>query len=131
MSYAIGVARPTSVSIETFGTAHVAEETIVRLVDEHFDLRPGAIIEALGLLRPIYRQTAAFGHFGRTDVDLPWEEHGDGGRAARGGRDSEDSRRGRANRRRRRAVSAPAPNSRSTAACQRASRSAERTVSRT
>ena len=73
LSYAIGVARPTSVSIETFGTAHVAEETIVRLVDEHFDLRPGAIIEALGLLRPIYRQTAAFGHFGRTDVDLPWE----------------------------------------------------------
>ena len=73
LSYAIGVARPTSVSIETFGTAHVAEETLVRLVDEHFDLRPGAIIEALGLLRPIYRQTAAFGHFGRTDVDLPWE----------------------------------------------------------
>ena len=73
LSYAIGVARPTSVSIETFGTAHVAEETIVRLVNEHFDLRPGAIIEALGLLRPIYRQTAAFGHFGRTDVELPWE----------------------------------------------------------
>ena len=73
LSYAIGVARPTSVSIETFGTAHVAEETLTKLVDEHFDLRPGAIIEALDLLRPIYRQTAAFGHFGRTDVELPWE----------------------------------------------------------
>ena len=73
LSYAIGVARPTSVSIETFGTAHVAEATIVRLVDEHFDLRPGAIIEVLRLLRPIYLRTAAFGHFGRTDVALPWE----------------------------------------------------------
>lgn len=73
ISYAIGVARPTSVSLETFGTAQVPEETITRLIDEHFDLRPGAIIESLGLLRPIYRQTASYGHFGRTDVELPWE----------------------------------------------------------
>ena len=73
LSYAIGVARPTSVSIETFGTEAASEATIVKLVDEHFDLRPGAIIESLGLLRPIYRQTAAYGHFGRTDIELPWE----------------------------------------------------------
>jgi len=73
ISYAIGVARPTSVSIETFGTEHVPQETITQLIRDHFDLRPGAIIESLGLLRPIYRQTAAYGHFGRTDIELPWE----------------------------------------------------------
>ena len=73
LSYAIGVARPTSVAIETFGTAHIPDDAIAALVGEHFDLRPGAIIETLGLLRPIYRQTAAFGHFGRTDIALPWE----------------------------------------------------------
>jgi S-adenosylmethionine synthetase len=73
LSYAIGVARPTSVAIETFGTAHVPDDALAALVQEHFDLRPGAIIESLELLRPIYRQTAAFGHFGRTDIALPWE----------------------------------------------------------
>ena len=73
LAYAIGVARPLSVSVETFGTNKIAEETIVRLINEHFDLRPGAIIRDLDLRRPIYRQTAAYGHFGRTDVELPWE----------------------------------------------------------
>ena len=73
LAYAIGVARPLSVSCETFGTNKVAEELIVKLVNEHFDLRPGAIIRDLDLRRPIYRQTAAYGHFGRTDVELPWE----------------------------------------------------------
>ncbi|MEE9276822.1 MAG: methionine adenosyltransferase [Dehalococcoidia bacterium] len=73
VSYAIGVAHPTSISMETFGTAVMEEADLERLVREHFDLRPSAIIEALGLQRPIYRQTAAYGHFGRTDVDLPWE----------------------------------------------------------
>jgi S-adenosylmethionine synthetase len=73
VAYAIGVAHPLSVSIETFGTHKVAEETIVKLIDTHFDLRPGAIIRDLGLRRPIFRQTAAYGHFGRDDVDLPWE----------------------------------------------------------
>lgn len=73
VSYAIGVARPTSVSIETFGTQTVPHDKIAKLVLEHFDLRPGAILEALGLRRPIYRQTAAYGHFGRPDIDLPWE----------------------------------------------------------
>jgi S-adenosylmethionine synthetase len=73
VSYAIGVARPLSVSIEAFGTNTIAEEDILRLINEHFDLRPGAIIRDLGLRRPIYRQTAAYGHFGRDDIDLPWE----------------------------------------------------------
>jgi S-adenosylmethionine synthetase len=73
VSYAIGVASPTSVSVETFGTHVIDEEQISALVMEHFDLRPGAILEALGLKRPIYRQTAAYGHFGRTDVEFPWE----------------------------------------------------------
>jgi S-adenosylmethionine synthetase len=73
VSYAIGVARPLSVSIETFGTSTIAEEDILRLINEHFDLRPGAIIRDLDLRRPIYRQTAAYGHFGRDDIDLPWE----------------------------------------------------------
>ncbi len=74
LSYAIGVARPISVSVETFGTAAIEEERLSALVQELFDLRPGAIVEALGLLRPIYRQTATYGHFGRDDLDLPWEQ---------------------------------------------------------
>ena len=73
LAYAIGVARPISISVETFGTATVDEEVLIRLINEHFDLRPGAIIRDLQLRRPIYEQTAAYGHFGRTDVDLPWE----------------------------------------------------------
>jgi S-adenosylmethionine synthetase len=73
IAYGIGIAHPLSVSIETFGTNHVPDETITALVDRHFDLRPAAIISALDLRRPIYRQTAAYGHFGRTDLDLPWE----------------------------------------------------------
>ena len=73
VSYAIGVAHPTSVAFETFGTAKIDEQEIGRLIDAHFDLRPAAIVERLGLRTPIYRQTAAYGHFGRTDVDLPWE----------------------------------------------------------
>ena len=73
LAYAIGVARPLSVSCESFGTNKVAEETIIKLINEHFDLRPGAIIRDLELRRPIYRQTAAYGHFGRTDIALPWE----------------------------------------------------------
>jgi S-adenosylmethionine synthetase len=68
------VAYPISISIETFGTAKIDEETIVKLINEHFDFRPGAIIEELNLRRPIYKQTAAYGHFGRDDLDLPWEE---------------------------------------------------------
>jgi S-adenosylmethionine synthetase len=73
ISYAIGIAKPLSVSIETFGTGKIADERIQELIDHHFDLRPSAIIEALGLRRPIFRQTAAYGHFGRPDLDLPWE----------------------------------------------------------
>jgi S-adenosylmethionine synthetase len=73
VSYAIGVAEPTSISVDTFGTAAVDEGLIVKLVREHFDLRPWGIITMLDLLRPIYRQTAAYGHFGRDDVRLPWE----------------------------------------------------------
>ncbi len=73
VSYAIGVARPTSLAVETFGTHKIAEEDILRLIRKHFDLRPAAIIRDLDLRRPIYRQTAAYGHFGRTDIDVPWE----------------------------------------------------------
>jgi S-adenosylmethionine synthetase len=73
VSYAIGMARPLSIMIETFGTAKIAEETILDLVYTHFDFRPGAIIQNLRLRRPIYRATAAYGHFGRTDIDAPWE----------------------------------------------------------
>ncbi|MBE0415904.1 MAG: methionine adenosyltransferase domain-containing protein, partial [Dehalococcoidia bacterium] len=73
ISYAIGVAHPLSISIESFGTGNVDDEVIVNLIKKHFDLRPGAIIESMGLRRPIYRQTACYGHFGRTDIDLPWE----------------------------------------------------------
>ncbi len=74
LAYAIGVAHPVSVLVETFGTAKVSEDFIADLVEKHFDLRPGAIIRNLDLRRPIYRQTAAYGHFGRTDVELPWEK---------------------------------------------------------
>ena len=74
LSYAIGVARPLSISFETFGTSKVADEVIARLIDEYFDLRPGAIIRDLDLRRPIYRNTAAYGHFGRDDIDAPWEK---------------------------------------------------------
>ena len=73
IAYAIGVANPVSVLIDTFGTSTVPEEKISEAVNEVFDLRPAAIIKELDLLRPIYKQTAAYGHFGRTDVDLPWE----------------------------------------------------------
>ena len=74
VSYAIGIAHPLSISIETFGTANVDEEVILRLIKKHFDFRPGAIIQSLGLRRPIYKQTAAYGHFGRDDLELPWEK---------------------------------------------------------
>lgn len=73
LSYAIGVAKPISIVIDTFGTSKISEADIVRIIDNVFDLRPGAIIEELGLRRPIYKQTAAYGHFGRVDLDLPWE----------------------------------------------------------
>lgn len=73
VAYAIGVARPLSINVETFGTAKIADEKIASLVDEHFDLRPGAIIRDLGLRKPIYRKTAAYGHFGRDDIEFPWE----------------------------------------------------------
>ncbi len=73
VAYAIGVARPVSINVETFGTGRMPDEKIVALVQEHFDLRPGAIIRDLDLRRPLYRQVAAYGHFGREDLDLPWE----------------------------------------------------------
>ncbi len=73
LSYAIGVAKPLSISIETFGTGKVSDEVIQRGVNEVFDLRPGAFIRDMDLRRPIYRATAAYGHFGRPDIDLPWE----------------------------------------------------------
>jgi S-adenosylmethionine synthetase len=73
VSYAIGVARPLSLFIETFGTGKVSDDEIVRLINEYFDLRPAGIIQSLNLRRPIYQPTAAFGHFGRTDIDAPWE----------------------------------------------------------
>jgi S-adenosylmethionine synthetase len=74
ISYAIGVARPLSLAVETFGTNAIPNEKIVELVSKHFDFRPAAIIRDLDLRRPIYRQTAAYGHFGRHDLDLPWEK---------------------------------------------------------
>ncbi len=73
LSYAIGVARPTSISIETYGTGKKSEEELVDIVSKHFDLRPAGIIRMLDLRRPIYGKTASYGHFGRTDIDLPWE----------------------------------------------------------
>jgi S-adenosylmethionine synthetase len=74
VAYAIGVARPLSINVETFGTAKIADEKIASLINEYFDLRPGAIIRDLGLRKPIYRKTAAYGHFGRDDVQFPWEQ---------------------------------------------------------
>ncbi|MFH1652311.1 MAG: methionine adenosyltransferase [Chloroflexota bacterium] len=74
ISYVIGVSRPLSVSVETFGTGKVSSEVLTDLVDRYFDLRPGAIIRDFNLRRPIYRATAAYGHFGRTDIDVPWEK---------------------------------------------------------
>ena len=73
ISYAIGVAEPTSISIETFGTGKLEQEKLIGAIRDNFDLRPKGIINMLGLLRPIYQQTAAYGHFGRSDIDLPWE----------------------------------------------------------
>ncbi len=74
VSYAIGVARPLSLMVETFGTHHIAPEKIEKLLHDHFDFRPGAIIQNLNLRRPIYEATAAYGHFGRNDIDAPWEK---------------------------------------------------------
>ncbi len=74
LSYAIGVAQPTSIMVDTFGTAKVSEDKLVSIIREHFDLRPAGIIKMLDLRRPIYKQTAAYGHFGRNDLNLPWEK---------------------------------------------------------
>jgi S-adenosylmethionine synthetase len=73
VSYAIGMARPLSIMVETFGTGKVADSQILEILQSHFDFRPGAIIQNLDLRRPIYRPTAAYGHFGRHDIDAPWE----------------------------------------------------------
>ena len=73
LAYAIGVARPVSVRVDTFGTGTVSDDRLEQAVEQVFDLRPGAIIRDLDLRRPIYRQLASYGHFGRTDLDLPWE----------------------------------------------------------
>ncbi|HKT37582.1 MAG TPA: methionine adenosyltransferase domain-containing protein, partial [Ktedonobacterales bacterium] len=73
VSYAIGIARPLSIFVETFGTNKVGNEEIEQAIRSHFDLRPAGIIQALDLRRPIYQPTAAYGHFGRTDIDAPWE----------------------------------------------------------
>ena len=74
LSYAIGVAQPTSVMVDTFGTGKIADDKLVEIIRENFDLRPAGIIKMLDLRRPIYKQTAAYGHFGRNDLDLPWEK---------------------------------------------------------
>lgn len=74
LAYAIGVAQPVSVSVNTFGTSTVNDEALVKAIRKVFDLRPAGIIRMLDLKRPIYKQTAAYGHFGRTDLDLPWEK---------------------------------------------------------
>ncbi len=73
LAYAIGVAEPVSIMIDAFGTGKIDDDKIAQLVEKNFDLRPAAIIRDLDLRRPIYRQVAAYGHFGRTDIDLPWE----------------------------------------------------------
>ncbi|MEP0804604.1 MAG: methionine adenosyltransferase [Chloroflexota bacterium] len=73
VAYAIGVAHPLSINVETFGTAKISDDHIIALINDHFDLRPGAIIRDLGLRQPIYRKTAAYGHFGRDDIEFPWE----------------------------------------------------------
>ncbi len=74
VSYAIGVAEPTSLAVETFGTGNVPDDQIEMLIRRHFDMRPAAIIRDLNLRRPIFRQVAAYGHFGRDDLDVPWEK---------------------------------------------------------
>ena len=74
LSYAIGVAEPTSISVETFGTGRISDDKIVELIRNHFELRPKGLIQMLGLLRPIYRQTAAYGHFGREEPTFTWEQ---------------------------------------------------------
>ncbi len=74
LSYAIGVAHPTSIMVDTFGTGRIDDEKLVEIIRENFDLRPAGIIKMLDLRRPLYKQTAAYGHFGRTDIDLPWEK---------------------------------------------------------
>jgi S-adenosylmethionine synthetase len=74
VSYAIGVAEPTSISVDTFGTGHIDDDKIIALIRQHFDLRPKGLIAMLDLLRPIYQQTAAYGHLGREDIDLSWEK---------------------------------------------------------
>ena len=74
LSYAIGVANPTSIMVDTYGTGKVSNEKLTEIIRENFDLRPAGIIKMLDLRRPIYKQTAAYGHFGRTDIDLPWEK---------------------------------------------------------
>lgn len=73
LAYAIGVAQPISIMVDTFGTGKISNNDIITLIRDKFDLRPAGIINSLGLRRPIYRQTAAYGHFGRADIDLPWE----------------------------------------------------------
>jgi S-adenosylmethionine synthetase len=73
VAYAIGVARPLSINVETFGTGTLPADVLVQLIEENFDLRPGAIIRDLDLRRPIFQATAAYGHFGREDIDAPWE----------------------------------------------------------
>ncbi|MEM9776856.1 MAG: methionine adenosyltransferase domain-containing protein, partial [Chloroflexota bacterium] len=74
VAYAIGVAKPMSINVETFGTSKLSNEELVEIINNNFDLRPGAIIRDLDLRRPIYQPTAAYGHFGRDDLDLPWED---------------------------------------------------------
>lgn len=74
LSYAIGVAQPTSVMADTFGTGKLSDEELVNIIRDNFDLRPAGIIKMLDLRRPVYRQTAAYGHFGRNDLDLSWEK---------------------------------------------------------
>lgn len=74
LAYAIGVARPVSISIDTFGTGRVSEELLIELIQAYFDLRPAGLIKMLDLRRPIYQQTAAYGHFGRSDVEFTWEK---------------------------------------------------------
>ena len=75
LAYAIGVAKPVSIEVDTFGTGKISDQEITSIVEKVFDLRPGAIIRDLELRRPLYRQTAAYGHFGRNDLNLPWEEY--------------------------------------------------------
>lgn len=74
LSYAIGVAKPTSIMVNTSGTGKLSDERLVEIIRENFDLRPAGIIKMLDLRRPIYKQTAAYGHFGRSELDLPWEK---------------------------------------------------------